>query len=185
MARSRTNLTPARNSKRAGRRGCAPPCLNRGRDRTPRAPRLLSGSVFQFSNSAAQQISSPTMFPSPLWGVGERCFHTTQIILAMHLHPSFATNGTNCFCLRIKGGEAPKGASSLEPRHTSKRRRLNVNRRQVYAVCVTYLLTRQRAYRSPLAFRRSAAAWEAMHVLLKRSSAPPPVYRGQFDPKAR
>jgi len=57
-----------------------------------------------------------------------------------------------------KGGGAPKGASSLEPRHTDKRCRLPVHRRQVYAVCVTYLLTRQRAYRSPLAFRRSAAA---------------------------
>ncbi len=33
-----------------------------------------------------------------------------------------------------------------------------MHRRQVYAVCVTYPRTRQRAYRSPLAFRRSAAA---------------------------
>ena len=49
-----------------------------------------------------------------------------------------------------KGGGAPKGASSLAP-----------HRRQVYAVCVTYLLSRQRAYRSPLAFRRSAAALAA------------------------
>ncbi len=100
------------------------------------------------------------------------------------LAPELCNERHDSFCLRIKGGEAPKGASSLEPRHTSKRRRLNVNRRQVYAVCVTYLLTRQRAYRSPLAFRRSAAAWEAIHVLLKRSPAPPPVYQGQFDPKA-
>ena len=28
------------------------------------------------------------------------------------------------------------------------------------------------------------AAWEAIHVLLKRGPAPPPVYQGQFDPKA-
>ena len=27
-------------------------------------------------------------------------------------------------------------------------------------------------------------AWEAIHVLLKRGPAPPPVYQGQFDPKA-
>jgi oleate hydratase len=27
-------------------------------------------------------------------------------------------------------------------------------------------------------------AWEAVHVLLKRGPAPPPVYQGQFDPKA-
>jgi oleate hydratase len=28
------------------------------------------------------------------------------------------------------------------------------------------------------------AAWEAIHVLLKRGPAPPPVYQGQLDPKA-
>ena len=28
------------------------------------------------------------------------------------------------------------------------------------------------------------AAWEAIHVLLKRGPAPPPVYQGQYDPKA-
>lgn len=27
-------------------------------------------------------------------------------------------------------------------------------------------------------------AWEAIHILLKRGPAPPPVYQGQFDPKA-
>ena len=27
-------------------------------------------------------------------------------------------------------------------------------------------------------------AWEAIHLLLKRGPAPPPVYQGQFDPKA-
>lgn len=27
-------------------------------------------------------------------------------------------------------------------------------------------------------------AWEAVHLLLKRGPAPPPVYRGQYDPKA-
>ena len=29
----------------------------------------------------------------------------------------------------------------------------------------------------------SATAWEAIHRLLKRGPAPPPVYQGQFDPK--
>ena len=62
------------------------------------------------------------------------------------------------FASKQKGGGAPKGASSLESRRTGKRCRLPVHRRQVYAVCVTYPRTRQRAYRSPLAFRRSAAA---------------------------
>jgi oleate hydratase len=28
------------------------------------------------------------------------------------------------------------------------------------------------------------SAWEAIHVLLKRGPAPPPVYQGQYDPKA-
>jgi oleate hydratase len=28
------------------------------------------------------------------------------------------------------------------------------------------------------------AAWEAIHLLLKRGPAPPPVYQGQYDPKA-
>jgi oleate hydratase len=28
------------------------------------------------------------------------------------------------------------------------------------------------------------AAWEAIHVLLKRGPAPPPVYQGQYDPVA-
>jgi oleate hydratase len=27
-------------------------------------------------------------------------------------------------------------------------------------------------------------AWEAIHLLLKRGPAPPPVYQGQYDPKA-
>ena len=27
-------------------------------------------------------------------------------------------------------------------------------------------------------------AWEAIHILLKRGPAPPPVYQGQYDPKA-
>ena len=27
-------------------------------------------------------------------------------------------------------------------------------------------------------------AWEAIHRLLKRGPAPPPVYQGQYDPKA-
>jgi oleate hydratase len=27
-------------------------------------------------------------------------------------------------------------------------------------------------------------AWEAVHLLLKRGPAPPPVYQGQYDPKA-
>jgi len=27
-------------------------------------------------------------------------------------------------------------------------------------------------------------AWEAIHVLLKRGPAPPPVYQAQYDPKA-
>jgi oleate hydratase len=27
-------------------------------------------------------------------------------------------------------------------------------------------------------------AWEAIHVLLKRGPAPPPVYQGQYDPRA-
>jgi oleate hydratase len=27
-------------------------------------------------------------------------------------------------------------------------------------------------------------AWEAIHDLLKRGPAPPPVYQGQYDPKA-
>ena len=28
------------------------------------------------------------------------------------------------------------------------------------------------------------SAWEAIHILLKRGPAPPPVYQGQYDPKA-
>jgi hypothetical protein len=28
------------------------------------------------------------------------------------------------------------------------------------------------------------SAWEPIHVLLKRGPAPPPVYQGQYDPKA-
>jgi hypothetical protein len=28
------------------------------------------------------------------------------------------------------------------------------------------------------------SAWEAIYVLLKRGPAPPPVYQGQYDPKA-
>src|SRR5207237_6545401 len=28
------------------------------------------------------------------------------------------------------------------------------------------------------------SAWEAIHVLLERGPAPPPVYQGQYDPKA-
>jgi oleate hydratase len=28
------------------------------------------------------------------------------------------------------------------------------------------------------------AAWEAIHVLLKRGPPPPPVYQAQYDPKA-
>jgi oleate hydratase len=27
-------------------------------------------------------------------------------------------------------------------------------------------------------------AWDAIHTLLKRGPAPPPVYQGQYDPKA-
>jgi oleate hydratase len=27
-------------------------------------------------------------------------------------------------------------------------------------------------------------AWEAIHLLLKRGPPPPPVYQGQYDPKA-
>jgi len=28
------------------------------------------------------------------------------------------------------------------------------------------------------------SAWQAIHVLLKRGPVPPPVYQGQYDPKA-
>ncbi len=28
------------------------------------------------------------------------------------------------------------------------------------------------------------SAWEAIYILLKRGPAPPPVYQGQYDPKA-
>jgi len=59
---------------------------------------------------------------------------------------------------RKEGGEAPKGACQPFPRSTNKRSRLLIHRRQVYAVCATYLLRGSAPIRGALAFRRSAAA---------------------------
>jgi hypothetical protein len=62
------------------------------------------------------------------------------------LAPEFCQKGTKSFASKLKGGEAPKGASSLGPRHTEK-------------CCHSPVRGRGSGlYRSPLAFRRSTAA---------------------------
>jgi hypothetical protein len=66
-----------------------------------------------------------------------------KFVLAMPAHPSFCHEAERIFCLQKKGGEAPKGAPSIGRACIGKRRRCRA---------------RQRALRSPLAFRRFAAA---------------------------
>jgi hypothetical protein len=64
----------------------------------------------------------------------------------MRSHPRFATaRKEKAPSNKSKGGGAPKGASNHCPRRTSERYRLNVHRRQVYAVCANLSAARTRA----------------------------------------